>query len=157
MTMPSTTRVLTAVNAATVNRSPHKHAYTVNILVCTDEPPFPPRNGVTIPACGYIRLLQEAGHNVDCLVLLEDDASATAYLTQTAANVRSLHVLRRRRQSKVARVSAEIFGKPAFAAWRYQEDDSLGVDFNKYAVILATPIGPRLRFSRRRIFLRPPR
>lgn len=116
----------------------------MNILVCCDEPPFPPRNGVTIPCAAYIRLLRAAGHTVDCLVLADvsADAGHEKYLEHTAGEVDSLRVLPRRRSHALARLLGEmVLGRPSFHAWQYPEGMRLpGRSLAEYDVLLATPI-----------------
>jgi glycosyltransferase involved in cell wall biosynthesis len=112
------------------------------VLLCCDSPPFPPRNGVTIPPAGYVTLLREAGHTVDCLLLSESGEGHGAFMADTRASVDDLFLVERRRMNTLQRAGGEVLGlRPAFAACTYSiERTSQPCKFADYDVILATPI-----------------
>lgn len=114
----------------------------MKILVCCDEYPFPPRNGVTIPSSAYITLLKQQ-HKVDCLVLTDTAQENDVHFSmQTEQQVDKMFVLPRQRQSVFYRLWAELFlGIPSFHAWSYENGKTLlGFNPKEYDVILATPI-----------------
>jgi glycosyltransferase involved in cell wall biosynthesis len=115
----------------------------MRILLCCDEPPFPPRNGVTIPPAGYAVLLKEAGHTVDCVVLEGGGAVDTSTLAETRLRMNRVFEVPRRRNSRIRRVADELLlRQPSFAAWTYPSSGPAPTcQYGTYDAIVATPIG----------------
>lgn len=114
----------------------------MKILVCCDDAPFPPRNGVTVPAAAYIRLLQPE-HQVDCVALIDGRAEMpTENLDATALEVGHCFPIRRWRSSTVRRVLGEmLFAIPSFHSVSYEAIHGPAPAFEDYDAVIATPIG----------------
>lgn len=118
----------------------------MRVLVCCEELPFPPRNGVTIPIAGYIELLRTAGHDVECLVLHDKSTELPdGFLDINRNSVSRLHIVYRTRFSKVRRLFDEATGKrPSFLSWNYGESHQMTLHtlhLDQFDALIASPIG----------------
>lgn len=130
----------------------------MKILVVCSEPPFPPRNGVTIPIASYVKMMQE-GNELHLALLESGDSDLDPeYVSESQEYFCSTIIVKRAHKSAIFTILGEIlFGVPSFHAWEYsQSHDESRAFFKKFDVIFVSPITPldyaiRNRFSEQRL------
>lgn len=112
----------------------------MKIKFVVDQLPYPPRNGVTIPTWGYLRLLAER-HRVH-LVVLSDDCDRDRLIPEPLMNIcASISIVERKRRGLIAAALDEILLRRArFANWSYGETIVVKGNPTEPQVVLASPI-----------------
>lgn len=113
----------------------------MKILVISDELPFPPHNGVSIPVSGYITLLQE-NHDVDFLLLQNTSSPINAKWKETTKNNVSNFFSKKRTHHSILKSTINEFlhGIPTFHSWDYDDINPEKFSMANYDVIIASPI-----------------
>ena len=114
----------------------------MNILFVADQPPFPARNGVTIPTSGYIEFLKARGHRVDLVILQANSMTFDNHLINSSKSmVDQLFIVKREHFGLIKSIFLEICKRvPNFHAWQYSSQDIERFLGNSYDLIIASPL-----------------
>ncbi|RZU46840.1 glycosyl transferase family 1 [Fluviicoccus keumensis] len=115
----------------------------MKVLFFFDTPPFPPRNGVTIPSSAFIELLMQK-HDVDFVFLKDiNDESENGFFNDTRKQYPGkFFTIQRSRKGSLARMLQELtLSSPSFLSWNYLNPTEISdIPFDLYDVFFTTPI-----------------
>lgn len=111
-----------------------------NILVVTDQLPFPPRNGITLPIYNYLIGLKK-NQKVELLLLVDQNSPpSTDELEKNKRLFGEIRIVCLTRQGYLTRLWGEVIGSEMYQhGWRISEED-MTMDFKQIGTVIVSPM-----------------
>ena len=113
----------------------------MKVKFVVDQLPYPPRNGITIPIWGYLRLMAK-NNSIDLVILCDEEVDIPTLPERLVELCSSISVVRRTRRSKfVIALHELLLHRASFVNYKYGAELTLIGVPSRPDVALASPIG----------------